>query len=396
MRRLIVLSMVLLLMVSSSPVVAQNAIEGEIAEVAQEIEELQTRMDAADADHHYWADQVAATSARMRDIQDDLQRADSVLADLQLSITDTQAAVELSTAEIAAKQLELTNTREEIEATHEIVVLQAVKLFKRGGSQVEVAFDYESAQEAALVVKYGTTLIEQTSRAIDALEVLRSQEEQQIDLIEEQNATLNGQLERLESATAEAEVQKALVEESRRLAEVELVNQKALLQTVNTTLAEFENELDGLEQEQEELEELLAEVRRGSGQAPGSLFRPVPGAVSSPFGPRVHPILGYTRVYTGVDMNARSDDEISAAASGEVILAGPYGGYGNTVIIDHGGGMATLYAHQTSVAVSKGDTVRIGQVIGYIGSTGLSTGPHLHFEVRLDGNALNPAPYFQS
>lgn len=396
MKRLAVLGIAVLLLAGPAPVGAQNAIEAEIDDVAQQIDELQKRMEAADVDQHYWTDQVIATNARMRAIQEDLIRAEAVLADLEASTTDTQIAVESAAQQIETKELELANTRAEIETTRQKVVVQAVELFKRGGSQIEVAFDFERAQEAAVVVRYGTTLIEETSKAIDSLEVLRSQEEQQIDFINDEKASLEEQLERLEAASVDAEAQRVLVGEKRGFAEAELLNQKALLQTIKTIIAEFADELDGLEEEQQRLEQLLAEALRASGEAPGSLFRPVPGAVSSSFGPRVHPILGYTRLHTGVDMNGRSGDEIYAAGAGEVILAGWYGGYGNTVIIDHGGGMATLYAHQSDVAVSRGETVGIGQVVGYIGSTGLSTGPHLHFEVRLDGNAVDPVPYFRS
>ncbi|MBT8192056.1 MAG: peptidoglycan DD-metalloendopeptidase family protein [Acidimicrobiia bacterium] len=396
MKRLALFVFALLLVVTTGPVAAQNDVEEEIEEVAQEIAELEARMEAADGEQHYWVNQVTATSLRMQEIQEDLGRAEITLADLQVSVAETQKAIELTTAEIDAKELELANTRKEIEATHELVGTQAVELFKHGGSQIEVAFDYQSVQEAALVTKYGSRLIEETTRAIDALEALRGQEELQIELINQQEGTLAEQLERLELAATNAEEQKALIEESRRLAEAELLNQRTLLQTVKATIAEFDNELDGLEEEQGRLEQLLAETQPSGGQAPGSIFRPVPGAISSPFGPRVHPILGYTRQHTGLDMNAGAGDQIVAAAGGEVIVAGWYGGYGNAVIIDHGGAMATLYAHQTSVAVSVGNTVRAGQVIGYVGSTGLSTAPHLHFEVRLDGSPVDPVPYFQS
>jgi murein DD-endopeptidase MepM/ murein hydrolase activator NlpD len=92
-------------------------------------------------------------------------------------------------------------------------------------------------------------------------------------------------------------------------------------------------------------------------------------------------------------MSAGSGDAISAAAGGRVILAGWFGGYGNCVVVDHGGGVSTLYAHQTSVAVSYGDSVSAGDTVGYVGSTGLSTGPHLHFEVRVDGNPVDPSGY---
>ena len=99
-------------------------------------------------------------------------------------------------------------------------------------------------------------------------------------------------------------------------------------------------------------------------------------------------------MHTGIDIDADTGDPIVAAAGGKVIYAGYRGGYGNTIIIDHGGGMATLYAHQSQLAASTGQEVRLGDLIGYVGSTGLSTGPHLHFEVRINGAHRDPAPYF--
>ena len=98
-------------------------------------------------------------------------------------------------------------------------------------------------------------------------------------------------------------------------------------------------------------------------------------------------------MHNGVDMNAAQGDPIRAVAAGKVILAGVKGGFGNTIMIDHGGGMVTLYAHQSQLGASVGDNVKAGQTIGFIGSTGLSTGPHLHFEVRINGVAKNPAKY---
>lgn len=109
---------------------------------------------------------------------------------------------------------------------------------------------------------------------------------------------------------------------------------------------------------------------------------------------RVHPITGQNRMHNGVDMNAAQDDPIRSARSGRVIFAGAKGGYGNTVMVDHGGGMVTLYAHQSRLGASVGANVSAGQVIGYIGSTGQSTGPHLHFEVRINGVPVNPTNYF--
>lgn len=122
----------------------------------------------------------------------------------------------------------------------------------------------------------------------------------------------------------------------------------------------------------------------------GKLQRPVEGHIVSRFGYRVHPIFKVRRMHTGIDIDAASGARIKAAAGGVVVHAARWGGYGNCVIIDHGGGLATLYAHCSSLSVSVGQEVKQGQVIARVGSTGISTGPHLHFEVRRDGRPVDP------
>jgi murein DD-endopeptidase MepM/ murein hydrolase activator NlpD len=125
----------------------------------------------------------------------------------------------------------------------------------------------------------------------------------------------------------------------------------------------------------------------------GMLAYPSDASTSSPFGWRMHPVLGYRRFHSGLDFAASYGSTIRAADSGTVIFAGWYGGYGRAVIIDHGNGMTTLYGHTSQLYVSEGQTVQRGQAIAAVGSTGLSTGPHLHFEVRRNGTPVNPADY---
>jgi murein DD-endopeptidase MepM/ murein hydrolase activator NlpD len=125
-------------------------------------------------------------------------------------------------------------------------------------------------------------------------------------------------------------------------------------------------------------------------QTAAAQFAPVAGRITSPFGMRRHPILGYTRMHGGVDFGARWGSPIHAASAGVVSFAGRHGGHGNYVRLDHGGGLGTGYAHMSRIAVSPGMHVQAGQVIGYVGSTGLSTGPHLHFEAYRNGQRINP------
>ncbi|MDG2991135.1 peptidoglycan DD-metalloendopeptidase family protein [Candidatus Synechococcus calcipolaris G9] len=125
----------------------------------------------------------------------------------------------------------------------------------------------------------------------------------------------------------------------------------------------------------------------------GRLSYPINAPITSNFGWRTHPILGTRRLHNGTDFGADTGTPIRAADAGTVILSGWSGGYGNTVIINHGGGMTTLYAHASRLLVQEGQTVQQGQVIAEVGSTGLSTGPHLHFEVRINGDPQDPMAY---
>ena len=129
----------------------------------------------------------------------------------------------------------------------------------------------------------------------------------------------------------------------------------------------------------------------GVGEQRQGLIAPVPGAISSRYGMRKHPILGYRRMHTGMDFRARSGSPIYAATDGRVEFAGRNGGYGNYVRIRHEGNLKTAYAHLSRFAVRNGENVRRGQVIGYVGSTGLSTGPHLHYEMYRGNQRIDPA-----
>jgi murein DD-endopeptidase MepM/ murein hydrolase activator NlpD len=130
----------------------------------------------------------------------------------------------------------------------------------------------------------------------------------------------------------------------------------------------------------------------GVGEKRPGLARPVANAkrLSSGFGMRFHPILGYSRMHAGVDFSASTGTPIYAVTDGSVAFAGRHGGHGNFVQLRHSGGIGTGYAHMSSIAVYAGQRVRRGQVIGYVGSTGLSTGPHLHYEVYRNGQTVNP------
>jgi murein DD-endopeptidase MepM/ murein hydrolase activator NlpD len=135
-----------------------------------------------------------------------------------------------------------------------------------------------------------------------------------------------------------------------------------------------------------------ASVSTGS-QSSNGYIKPVSGRVSSPYGYRIHPVLGYKKFHTGIDFAASSGTSVRSVKSGTVIVAQYNSSYGNYIIVDHGNGVSSLYAHLRGFNVSYGSRVSQGDTIGFVGSTGMSTGPHLHFEIRINGSHVNPAPY---
>lgn len=181
-----------------------------------------------------------------------------------------------------------------------------------------------------------------------------------------------------------------------------LVKQKEKLEVEKEKLAAKKKELEKEElQLQKEANQLTAQLKAimdaKTKYVGGALGWPVPSShyISSPFGNRQHPILGQYMFHSGIDIAAGTGTTIVAAGNGTVILSSWYGGYGNCLIIDHGGGIATLYGHCNSLSVGVGAQVKRGQAVATVGSTGRSTGPHLHFEVRKNGEYVNPMGYLQ-
>jgi len=169
---------------------------------------------------------------------------------------------------------------------------------------------------------------------------------------------------------------------------------------LETAVQEQEDITNYIAAEEERIARELEEARRraelearlGEITETGWVY-PSAGALTSGFGMRMHPILGYARMHTGADFNCATGDAIRAATDGIVITAEYYGGYGNAVIIQHANSTATLYAHLSNIFVSVEEYVVAGEHVGACGTTGLSTGPHLHFEVRISGAPVDPVPY---
>jgi len=173
-----------------------------------------------------------------------------------------------------------------------------------------------------------------------------------------------------------------------------------VLERVRARRSTYEAELAAIDAVSSSIAGVLAARQAGQvpvDAVPGMLRIPVRGArLTSPFGFRVHPIYGTVRLHTGMDLAAPLGTPIKAAADGVVVSAGANGGYGLAVVLDHGGALATLYGHMSRLDVRPGEVVRRGDRIGIVGSTGASTGPHVHFEARVAGTPVDPTPYLRT
>lgn len=173
----------------------------------------------------------------------------------------------------------------------------------------------------------------------------------------------------------------------------------ALLSRLRSERAAAESALAQLERDSVQIEamirRLMAARRRMPRMGTGQFMRPVNAPIGDTFGLRYHPILHKKRPHRGLDFRARAGTPIYAADRGMVIFSGWFGSFGKVVIIDHGGDITTLYAHASRLVAEKGQVVNRGQLIAYVGTTGLSTGPHLHFEVRKNGTPVNPMGYLR-
>lgn len=210
--------------------------------------------------------------------------------------------------------------------------------------------------------------------------------------MEEQHKKIEAQkkeLERLQAQLVSEKQQEANKQASLQNSRGEAANLRAQVASDNKSMEAALDELN------KEADRLVAEIRKLQGDQAfvgGDFAWPSASSrrVTSEFGYRLHPILKVNKLHTGMDIGAAAGTKVLAANSGTVIKAGWNNSYGNVVMIDHGGGIVTLYAHNSKLLVSTGDVVSKGQEIALVGSTGASTGPHIHFEVRVNGEYKNP------
>lgn len=394
---------------------AADAARDELGQLAEDLERTEAEADDAAQRVAVAESDLAAVTAKLNARQADLAVVEDQLAAATERLETAEAALELARTVAANEEARARRSEALVHQKQKQLDRQVASIYKYGrASEASRWLAAVKSSDSINQLGHTTELLKDASaeqtRVLDRMRQLRDQAEQ--DRAEAHAARVAADVHRDEAADAHTEVEGLVTEQQELVAAANaLVDQQrsavatlererqsleAQATQISTTKARTADELKDLEKAEAELESELKSLLAKptvTGPAPGMLQFPTAGRVGSRFGYRIHPIYGYARLHAGVDIGAPTGQVIVAAESGKIVRSGWCGGYGNCVVVDHGGGLATLYAHMSKRAVGVGAWVKMGQTIGYIGSTGLSTGPHLHFETRVNGSPVDPCRY---
>jgi murein DD-endopeptidase MepM/ murein hydrolase activator NlpD len=246
------------------------------------------------------------------------------------------------------------------------------------------------------VILGSTDLWTMMTRAYYVQQVLRADVKLIEEIRQDEQQIKQDELEQARKVREITDLQVRLVSQRDEVNQL-VAQRESQLNKIENNLALYEKQYEELLSQSRAIEERIRQLQntpagqqRYANKYTGSLGLPVAGRITSGFGYRIHPILRVRKLHTGVDIAAPTGTPIAASGPGTVIISGWMNAYGNTVVIDHGGGVSTLYGHCSKLLVSVGQQVQKGHTIGLVGSTGWSTGPHLHFEKRVNGTPVNP------
>ncbi len=370
-------------------------------EVERELESLRRQLHEADAEEAQLIAELRVAASRARKLDVILKALDARVLAARADLDLAQAAFDDADIRYQETARRTALMKSRMLQAKSIIEEQAVNAFMHHGSdsgqQLQLLVEVSSWRRLNEVSTFLDVVAEEQAKVIETYRGLRDQAEEAQATEELARDAARALRDDVASRTDAIEAVRTEQRRSGREAEREAEEQRRLLALLRERQNAFDTRMEALKRESDSISELLR--RRPTGGRPvrsgvGVLGWPLTTVrITSEFGPRVHPIYGTERMHDGLDFGADMGTPILAAADGVVVSAGERGGYGNTVLVDDGASLATLYAHQSTMAVGVGDPVRRGQVIGYVGSTGFSTGPHLHFEVRVNGAPVDPMLY---
>jgi murein DD-endopeptidase MepM/ murein hydrolase activator NlpD len=378
---------------------ATTGLDQQLKELRSDLADVRANLKKAEAARKAALGDLAALDQSLDYAQKAYDSAHSTYAKAAARLAELQAELAELVGQLQDNQRDLDKTQRDLAEQQETLCDRMVTLYKSGGSLGYLAAFFGDQTDSLVEVIDRLTLLstiaDQDAKLLERIQGLKEQMVQQRRGLEEERARV-ATLEAGQAAVT-GELQAADHECKAALEEVEAARaaKKATLASIEKSEKMWAQQEDQLLADSGRIEALLKKAKSSTPPKAGKgvLSWPVPGPVTSGFGYRIHPIFKVRKLHTGIDLAGATGDPIKAAAAGTVIFVGWRGGYGKCTIIDHGGGLATLYAHQSSILVSQGQVVKRGSVIGKVGGTGYSTGPHLHFEVRVNGSPVDPMKY---
>ncbi|GAB4253710.1 MAG: peptidoglycan DD-metalloendopeptidase family protein [Thermoleophilia bacterium] len=379
---------------------AEGKTRGEIDQALdqnqQKLEQARAAIREAEETRKGALEDIAVLDQRIDSLEGELEKVtrerDAVAE--KLSVTEAERAQLVD--ELARKKRELERTQRDLVRAQETLNARAANIYKsRGLGYLEVLFSAHRLVDLVNRLDLLALIIDQDRAILTQVKELRTRVATEKAGLEEQERQVAA-VERRQREQKD-ELDSLVRQRASKLAQLDAARnaKRAVVEKAEKDKATWEQQEDALLADSARLESELRALSDTTGTVKGTgrLIWPVIGRISSPFGYRVHPIFGVRKMHTGLDISAGMGVPIKAADSGTVVYAGWRGGYGKAVVISHGDGLTTLYAHQSQILVGVGDAVEKGEVIGKVGSTGYSTGPHLHFEVRVNGTPVDPMGY---
>ncbi|HEY9763209.1 MAG TPA: peptidoglycan DD-metalloendopeptidase family protein [Trichocoleus sp.] len=352
-------------------------------EVAQSVQELQKKQQEVNKKRSELDKQQNRLENQQETSENRLQGLQQSINATANQITETEYRLSQAEKRLVELQAQLKQAQAEYEVMQKATVARLQFLQRQKGSEGWAVLLQSSDFNEFLDRRYQLKRVYAADRGV--LEDLKAK----ADDIQQQKGVVEGQKNQVALLKQQLLAQKQQYEKEAASETVligRLKNERQALEAAEAQLARESEQIGALIRQKVAAQ---AGIIRGTGR----FIYPANARITSGFGSRVHPILGYRRFHGGVDFGASYGSTIRAADAGRVIFSGWYGGYGQTVIIDHGGGLTTLYGHCSRLFVREGQSVQQGHAIAAVGSTGLSTGPHLHFEVRRNGSPINPMGY---
>jgi len=368
--------------------------------VARQIQALNNQLDEVSADEAALFGQLNASKARLDDLNAKVADLDHQQVPVQAALQGAQGHLDDLGARQLAAESQLADTQRLLADAKGRMVDRALAAYTGESSSARYAdllLRVRSIRDLSAATAYVRAALDDDRATVQRYQQLKNQVSGLRDGIDHDRDQARGARDVVAAQNQDLSDRRQAADDVRQQVAAEVAKQNDLLGQLKARKSEFEGQIVALQRQSDALAAQLRGRQGGQALVPsghGVLSVPIPGApITSGFGPRVHPIYGDVRMHTGIDFGASYGTPIHAAADGVVVSAGPLGGYGNATVIDHGNGLATLYGHQSSIVVSPGQHVSRGQVIGYVGCSGLCTVPHLHFEVRVRCTPVDPMQY---